>query len=155
MKTFASIIVACFILVGCVSNSQLLMNNEGKVWRCASHGHGYIGVPMAEQIIVKCIEDQKQMGFVEIEKVGAVGVMTREDNSILKIQKGSPADLVGMKVDDKIIAVNGQTVNNAKERQVLAFGLVGEPLEFKVIRDNQEMTFKMIRTQITELFSTK
>ncbi len=151
-------IVVLFVIVllaGCVSQSQILMNNQGQGVRCPSSGYGLAGMMVSSKNQNNCVEDYKRMGYVEIEKVGVTGIMRTEDCSVIKVFKDSPADRAGMKVGDVIERVNGQPVRNNKELTMAALGLAGNPVELKVRRDKARLSFKIVRGQRTKIAATK
>lgn len=50
-------IIMLITLTACATPSTLLVNQEGRVQRCAAHGWGYVGAPMAGMIHSRCVED--------------------------------------------------------------------------------------------------
>jgi len=63
----------------------------------------------------------------------------------------SPADSVGFKAEDKIIAVNGKKVNNWEELTAELFiNTLGQDVNIKVQRDNKTVSLTIPRTIISE-----
>ncbi len=142
MKSIVFLFVVV-LLAGCVFQSQILMNNQAQGVHCPFMNRD------------SCVEYYKQMGYVEIEKVGMVGVMTAEDCSVTKVFKDSPADRAGIKVGDVIVSVNGKAVKNNRELSIASFGLAGDPVELKVRRGKEGFTFKIVRGQRTKIAGTE
>ncbi|MBP3852382.1 MAG: trypsin-like peptidase domain-containing protein [Erysipelotrichaceae bacterium] len=66
---------------------------------------------------------------------------------IVQIVEGGAADKAGLKVKDRIISVDGQTIENAADvKAILAKHKVGDTIEIVVKRDGQEIT-KSVKLQ--------
>lgn len=144
MKSFFLITLSCLFIFGC-TYSQNMINPEGQTVRCSSYGWGFIGGPMAINILNDCIQSHKQMGYVEVENVGVPGFYLTEGNppSISKIQPGWPAQKAGMLAGDKILSVNGTKVTSMKEVFLYGFCKPGEVINFEVQRGNELKSFSV------------
>ncbi len=66
---------------------------------------------------------------------------------IVQIVEGGAADKAGLKVKDRILSVDGQTIENAADvKAILAKHKVGDTIEIVVKRDGQEIT-KSVKLQ--------
>lgn len=154
MKRVSFLAVFVCLSAGCVSHSQIMMNPQGEVIRCASWGYGVVGIGMADHNQSICIRDHKLLGYVEIEKVGAIGVGLSKDGLpfIIQVMKNSPAEKAGLVIGDKIMAINGQKVERVDIARPLLFDRPGTALEIQIVREGIEHRFKMIRIPYTEIF---
>jgi hypothetical protein len=55
-------------LTGCVSQSAVLVNSDGKAVKCENWGFGIIGTPVAMAEQSKCIKKAKADGYTEPKK---------------------------------------------------------------------------------------
>ena len=60
-----------------------------------------------------------------------------------ELKPGYPAELAGMSPGDRIIAVNGRSVTEWESMAVIIAGSGGNELEFKIVRDDKEMVFRV------------
>jgi len=112
------------IPVNMVKNSMQQIIEHGEVKR------GVIGVNIQDLTP----DLQEGLGL----KNGQQGVV------ITNVIEDSPADKAGLKVDDVIIAVNGQPTNSAGQLQSqIASHAIGETVKITVIRDGKKKTFKV------------
>lgn len=132
-----------FLLILSCSYSQNLIDPEGKTVTCSAYGWGLVGGPMGLSILHDCINSYKQMGYLEVEKVGVPGIYLKEGNppSILRVQEGYPAKKVGMQSGDKIKSVNGQKVSCIKDVYILSFCEAGETINIEVDRGGEMKKF--------------
>jgi membrane-associated protease RseP (regulator of RpoE activity) len=138
------ILSICLFLIGC-TYSQNMINPRGRIVRCSSYGWGVIGGIMAINIKNDCVNSYKQMGFVELEKVGVSGFYLREGNppSVLRVQPNYPAERAGIINGDKIIAVKGQKVHSMKDVYILGFCKAGEVIDYQIDRNGELKTFSI------------
>ena len=68
-------------------------------------------------------------------------------------EPGSPAEAAGIKVDDYIVAVNGEYVSEIGTQAAVdkIRGEIGTEVNVTVLRNGEEITFSMLRQLITEL----
>jgi len=138
------------MLVSCASYSQMFVNNEGKIQRCSSTGGGLIGIAAATSMQRNCMSDMKDLGYIEYEKAGALGVLLKdhqfEDRMpvVLKVLSGMGADKAGIKANDKIIAVNNLECKTIKECKTLLFGEAGQSVKVTVLREGDKKDFTVI-----------
>ena len=74
-------------------------------------------------------QEMKDFRTLTTGKYGGIGSVIRQDSNVVRIAepyKGSPADLAGLKIGDKIVAIDGQNVVGMKTDQVSSM-LRGEP----------------------------
>lgn len=63
MKT--AIFMLLLMLSGCVSESTMLTNKDGKVFQCAGWGFGVIGAPVAMAQHADCMKKAHAAGYSE------------------------------------------------------------------------------------------
>jgi hypothetical protein len=86
--------------------------------------------------------------YIEIEKRAAVGFdVNLKDNPakslIIRVYNGTPAALAGMQSEDVVVARDGLRVKNLGELNSLPQLTIGQEVEYTVLREGKEKTFKM------------
>ncbi|PIQ95482.1 MAG: RIP metalloprotease RseP [Nitrospinae bacterium CG11_big_fil_rev_8_21_14_0_20_56_8] len=76
------------------------------------------------------------------EKVGLIGITPLVRN-ITYVKKGSPAELAGLKVGDRLLAVNETPIFGWGDLKEAAIDKPGQPLEFHLSREGTEMTIPL------------
>ena len=101
---------------------------------------------MAIGILNDCIASHKQLGFVEVEKVGVPGFYLSEGNppTISRVQPGGPAEKAGVLAGDKILLVNNQKVGSIKDVLVIGFCRSGEVINYQIQRGEEIKSFSVI-----------
>ncbi len=96
---------------------------------------------------IKIIKDMKKhpnaIGFT-LKSINA-GKENKGNQKVVisRIEKDSPADKIGLKVDDEIIMVEGKSVSEIDDIfDIIDDKKVGDKIEVKVLRDGKEQTFK-------------
>jgi serine protease Do len=73
------------------------------------------------------------------------GIKERKGVLVTEVFPDDPADIAGIKPKDIILAVDGKTVENARELTgIIANIRVGDKVKIKVLRDRKTKTFKVI-----------
>ena len=54
-------------VVGCAAPSKVMINEQGKQVRCGSWGFGVIGTTVAVASYMECVNQQKALGFIDLE----------------------------------------------------------------------------------------
>jgi len=145
------------ICTGCATHSQVLVNAEGQTYRCASWGQGLVGVIQSANIQNDCISSMKAMGYVEIEKASAVGIIFRDSLSsqVLKVIPKSPAEIAGIHSGDVILMVDNISVRTQKETRVLLFGEIGTMAKLRIKREGeQDKEYTIRRAAYVSIFGT-
>ena len=101
-------------------------------------------------------EDLKEFRTLTTGKYGGIGAVIRQDSSSVRIAepyKGSPADLAGLKIGDKIVAIDGQSAIGMKTSDV-SDRLRGEPnttvrVTVESVIDGQKHEHKIRRQRIS------
>lgn len=101
-------------------------------------------------------EEWKEFRTLTTGKYGGIGSVIRQDSNVVRIAepyKGSPADLAGLKIGDKIVAIDGKDVVGMKTDQVSGL-LRGEPnttvkVTVERILDGKRATHKIRRQRIS------
>ena len=73
------------------------------------------------------------------DQYGSAGWVPDQPNIVTSLESGLPADKAGMKLGDRIIAVNGVTVNSVPAIIDLLQDEQGKPATFTVIRDGKQL----------------
>jgi membrane-associated protease RseP (regulator of RpoE activity) len=154
MKTAFVTAISIAALVACATPSTMFVSPDGKVTRCAAHGWGYVGAPMAQGIHDSCTADAKAAGQIPMTEAGSIGVMPSTEVSsmrILKVVPGSPADLGGIKAGDSIIAVDDQPVTNWADARRLIFGRKGTSVKVTYRSGGVDKTANLVRYAVTNM----
>ena len=101
-------------------------------------------------------EEMKDFRTLTTGKYGGIGSVIRQDSSAVRIAepyKGSPADMAGLKIGDKIVAIDGKSVAGMKTDQVSSM-LRGEPnttvkVAVERLVDGKVVTHKIRRQRIS------
>ena len=132
-----------FTLIACATPSTLLITPDGQVHRCSAYGTGAVGVSMASSIHNSCVNDFKKMGAVEYPRVGW-GIDTETDNNkIIKIYSGSPAEKSDVFVGDIILEIDGITVEKKFDViKIFSNKNPGDTILVKLNRDGKEIVIQ-------------
>ena len=98
----------------------------------------------------------KEFRTLTTGKYGGIGSVIRQDSNAVRIAepyKGSPADLAGLKIGDKIVAIDGKSIAGMKTDQVSSM-LRGEPnttvkVTVERLLDSKSVTYKIRRQRIS------
>jgi membrane-associated protease RseP (regulator of RpoE activity) len=134
--------VGC-VLAGCATPSTLLINDEGKVMRCAAAGGGWMGAPMAVMAEQHCVDDAKRLGFFEMPpaKLGVTLDFTKSPPVVHDVVPGSMASAAGLQRGDAVVRLDQYPIHGAHEFYgVLGQKKPGDTLAITVIRDGSERT---------------
>lgn len=101
-------------------------------------------------------EEMKDFRTLTTGKYGGIGSVIRQDSSAVRIAepyKGSPADLAGLKIGDRIVAIDGKSIAGMKTDQVSSM-LRGEPnttvkVSVERLLDGKVTTHKIRRQRIS------
>ena len=101
-------------------------------------------------------EEMKEFRTLTTGKYGGIGSVIRQDSSAVRIAepyKGSPADRAGIKIGDKIVAIDGKSIAGMKTDQVSSM-LRGEPnttvkVAVEQLLDGKVVTHKIRRQRIS------
>ncbi|MBQ3208906.1 MAG: S41 family peptidase [Alistipes sp.] len=101
-------------------------------------------------------EEMKDFRTLTTGKYGGIGSVIRQDSSAVRIAepyRGSPADMAGLKIGDKIVAIDGKSVAGMKTDQVSSM-LRGEPnttvkVAVERLVDGKVVTHKIRRQRIS------
>lgn len=101
-------------------------------------------------------EDMKDFRMLTSGKYGGIGALIRQDSNVVRIAepyKGSPADLAGLKIGDKIVEIDGKSAVGMRTDQVSSL-LRGEPnttikVAVERIADGKVVSHKIRRQRIS------
>lgn len=87
------------------------------------------------------------------ESFGGIGVTiyaTDDGVRVVEVIPGSPAFEAGLEKDDRIIAVDGNSLagNDLEESKDILRGTVGKPVELSIVREKEKMSVTLRRAQI-------
>lgn len=84
-----------------------------------------------------------------IQRIGITPALSQEIGKIMQYADGAPAKEAGLRVGDKIIAINGEAVNKGERVLEIEFQSPGKGLNLTVLRDGEEKQFKVIPLRTT------
>lgn len=101
-------------------------------------------------------EEMKEFRTLTTGKYGGIGAVIRQDSNVVRIAepyKGSPADKAGLKIGDKIVAIDGKSAVGMKTNEVSDM-LRGEPnttvkVTVETILDGSRQEHKIRRERIS------
>jgi predicted metalloprotease with PDZ domain len=150
---FSQILGCCVtaaVLAGCVSPSQMLVGPQGNTVRCSANGFGFVGAPLAEHSVTRCVADYKNSGYLPSEEAGNVGIQfsdaTPNKATVSVVMPNSPARVAGILVGVQIIKVNGQQVLDRAAARTMMFGKAGGSVTLTILRNDAEMAFTLVRS---------
>lgn len=86
-----------------------------------------------------------------------VTVQLTEENflKIVEVNSGSPAEIAGLKADDEIIEVDGESIQELEYQEAVSRvrGEADEPVTVKIKRGTQELEKTIVRTEIKDITS--
>jgi len=154
MKTTATVAALVIALAGCTTPSSMYVGQDGKGVRCAAHGWGYMGIPMAQGIHDQCSADAKAAGLIPLAEAGSIGVIPSTEGSpirILRVVSGSPAEAAGIRPGDFIIAADDQRLTNIADARRMFFGRVNTPVKVTYRSGGTDKTVTLIRYPVTSM----
>ncbi len=158
-STLLLCVVVAMLTGGCASHSQVFVNAEGAMYRCATQGVGLVPVLQAGKIQDDCVKSIRSAGYIEIEKAGALGILVSSVPpniiKIINITPNSPASGAGISVGDNITQINGVHISTLGEFKALLFGTVGTKVTLDLLRDSKERQVTMLMVSRADLFGTK
>jgi len=97
---------------------------------------------LTRSIVPRKIAAQKRyiLGFVPMENEG------KDSNVVKAIVEGSNAEEAGLKAGDRIIRLNGKTVESRQDIGDFMAENSGEPVDVAVLRDGSEVALKIVPT---------
>lgn len=158
MKTLICTLGTVFIIIGCASYSQIMIDAQGQMYRCGAYGQGLFGIAQANNIQGDCLESMKAAGYIEIEKAGVVGIYFSEplatdtSLSVLKVAPKSPADIGGIRGGDILLSVENQKVRKVMDAKLLLFGMAGTSVHLVLQRNSETISLDLTRASYTKVF---
>lgn len=151
------IIVSAFILTSCASYHQLMVGPDGSIQDCNATGQGLVGIAVAQSHTNSCAENLMRAGYLKIEDAGVIGIKFFADNSmrILKVEPDSPADRSGIKVNDKVISIDGQVVTTNEDAQSLLFNKAYTRVKLEISSQGITSSHDLTRVPFTTVYSSK
>lgn len=110
-------------------NSEVILGDN--VYFTVMRDGEKVEVPLPNDLYEK-LSDESNEGFLEPIQPFNVG----------DISPDSPAEEVGLKVDDKIVAINGQSVQYYHEYKAIADKNAGKEVDLKVVRGTDSLSLK-------------
>ena len=144
---------------GCASNSQVFINPNGDLYKCATSGVGLVSIVQSGMMQEDCIKSIKSAGYLEIEKAGVVGLtmlpMAEGGIKIIKVTPKSPAEIAGILAGDYLVTIDNTPVSTMGEVKELLFNTVGTTVSIKTRREHTELVTNMTRVARSDTFGTK
>jgi regulator of sigma E protease len=78
-----------------------------------------------------------------LQRIGIAPAMSQEIGKLFRYEDGAPALDAGLKVDDRIIAINGETVQQGEKIIEIEAKSPGKELTLTVLRNGEEKEFKV------------
>lgn len=122
--------------------------NSVKLSTTGVEGMGFaIAISEAKPII----NELMQSGYVTGRPLVGIGIAeTRYGLFITSVQEGSGAEAAGLKIDDMILAVDGQEVDSTSEiNEIRDKKKPGDTLKFKILRERNTMEISVKLTEET------
>ena len=139
-------------LMRVVSTEYVDQTSADKIMR-----HGADGIMRNLDPYCNYLSEEEMEDFRRLTtgKYGGIGAVIRQDSNFVRIAepyKGSPADLAGLKIGDKIVAINGQDAKGMGSDKVSTL-LRGEPnttvkVSVESVVDGKVTTHKIRRQRI-------
>lgn len=85
------------------------------------------------------------------KKVGGIGISFNQYDNMLEITnvlEGGPADLAGLRIGDKIVKVNAETITSTSNPVNMITGEEGSTVSLTVERENKVLTFEIVRNSV-------
>ena len=89
-------------------------------------------------------------GMMDSKNYVDVGFQTGDDNSVVYVEEGSPADTAGFMVGDVVKLNGGIDQNNNKELSMRPRAKAGDVREYVVERDGEEVTLSLTFTELND-----
>lgn len=133
------------LLFGCASYSKVLINQEGQAATCVVSGEGIFGVAAAGDAYKSCLTGLHNLGFIEVEKAGSIGINFDFENPprIIRVIDGSPANTSGLRFGDQVFKVDSSEVKTKYDAELLLFGNKGDKKLLSIKRDSVVLTFEL------------
>jgi hypothetical protein len=90
------------------------------------------------------------LGIMDSKNYVSVGYQTGDDNSIVYVEEGSPAEAAGMQLGDVIILNGGIDANNNKELSHRERAKAGDVREYVVDRNGEEVTLSLTFSELNQ-----
>jgi regulator of sigma E protease len=78
------------------------------------------------------------------------GTMEAKKVQIMEVLPGSPAEKAGIKLGDRVLSINGQTVNSEEDVQSILAPKAGEEVILQIKRYNEEQTIRVTPQVLAE-----
>jgi S1-C subfamily serine protease len=142
-RTVIAGIVTLLLCAGCATPSSLMVNSEGRLYRCAASGWGWIGAPLADSIHDRCVSDFKKLGYWELpDRTTGMRLPLTAPFRVLSFEPNSSAASVGIQVGDVVTTVGDRPATTLRDiHDALKAGGVGDPIRVIVEREGKAIEF--------------
>jgi S1-C subfamily serine protease len=120
-----------------------------------SHGTSAPCISVLAKLTDACVQLFENSGMIRGSRLGTSGITLAmsgdADGTIAAIAAGSPAEAVGLKIGDKVVAVNDKLVAHTQPEvaEMMLFGKRGDKVHVKVQRDGKPLEFDLKRDKET------
>lgn len=84
------------------------------------------------------------------------GLLVKDINiQVIAIKEASPAEKAGLKIGDKILAINGETVDEIEEVQNLIKDKIDEPVKIKIAREKSILEIEVVPQSAQKVFGSE
>lgn len=90
------------------------------------------------------------LGLMDSKNYVTSGYQTDDNNAIVRIEEGSPAEAAGMQIGDVIKTSGGIDINNNKELAKRVRPAAGDVREFVVDRNGEDVTLELTYTGLSD-----
>lgn len=149
MRECIRLFLLIVLISGCMSYSTIMVNADGQIEQVSERGRGVVNGAMAKNAFSNRIDELRNYGFQEIKEAGEAGIYFGNDEStiVTKFFPDSPAEKSGIKLGDKITAIDGIEVKNSKQAKKLLFGRLINPV--RIVYENKGGSFTVSVARIS------
>jgi len=101
--------------------------------------------------LLRPLVEQLTLRIPYAEHVGGIGVVISRELKIVGFTPYSPAQKAGLKLKDRILAVDGVRVEDYEVCRKLLVGNKGSVVRLKVLRQGEELDFELVRESLNLL----
>ncbi len=144
-----------FLLIGCVTSSEVYINAQKDIRRCDSSGNGLSGLIQTKDIMVDCDKEMTYLGYVKLKDAGFIGITLNDSLVITNIEPISNLAYYKVHTGTILKAVNGKHVKTKTEAQNLLFGKLYSMLKVTISEDGIDSTYRVQRQPFSNIYGEK
>lgn len=140
-----SLCLLASLFAGCYAPSQLLVNQQGQVFRCSAGGTGVAGIITADAMFRSCVTDMQKLGYVKLPDVELGFTSDVATLRLTAITPESGAAIAGLHPGDVITQLDRQPVSTSYDLyQYLQGKQAGESVAVTFRRDAHDQTVEVV-----------